>query len=189
MAELKAATQAAQAACEGPDLELLHKKITIDEAFEESMAKDWPENPCVDADIVFHADDSIVAAIKGLGEVCGSAQEDPEATATDELLEVLAEADKLFESADKDGDGMVDAGELKELVFDLYTKGGRYPPDLAQRVNEEVVNTMDRFDKDDSDCIDKSEFKRMLCSNPWKVLLPESARKNTGLMRHYFGIE
>jgi hypothetical protein len=32
------------------------------------------------------------------------------------------------------------------------------------------------------------ETKRMLCSNPWKVLLPEPARTNETLMNHYFGL-
>merc|ERR1719331_1929291 len=124
----------------------------------------------------------------GLGEVTGGVAEDPSATATPELQEVIAHAEEVFDEADKDHDGFIGEQELKELVFYMYTKGGSYPSDLAARVKEEVEATLDRFDKDHNSTIDKTEFKRMLCSNPWKVLLPESARKNTSLMKHYFGL-
>jgi len=188
MAQIETACEAASEASEGPDLALLHKKKLIEEKLHGAMAQEWPERPCVDTEMVFHADDSIVAAIMGLGEVTGGINEDPQAVATPELQEVLASADDVFARADKDGDGVIDAQELKELVFFMYTKGGAAPRDLAARMKEEVEASMERFDKDRNSTIDKEEFKRMICSNPWKVLLPESARKNASLMKHYFGL-
>ena len=154
---------------QGADLSLLHKKPIISQRLLDTLEKEWPEQACTEPDLAFHADDSIVAAIIGLGEVTGGVTEDPEATATEELREVIEEADAVFDDADKNGDGLIDASELKQLVFYMYTKGGGYPGELASRIKEEVEATMDRFDKDHDQMIDKLEFKRMLSSNPWKV--------------------
>lgn len=188
MAEIEVTCKAAGEASDGQDLSLLHKRPLISKKLVEATDREWPRQPVTDEDLAFHADDSIVAAIIGLGEVSGSVDEDPEAVATEELQEVIAASDAVFDDADKDGDGLLSAQELKQLVFYMYTKGGSYPDDLASRVREEVEATMDRFDKDHDHLIDKLEFKRMLCSNPWKVLLPEKARQNETLMKHYFGL-
>lgn len=189
IAAIEVSCSAAGEASEGPDLTLLHKKPVISKKLQDAVDQQWPEKAVTEPDMAFHADDSIVAAIMGLGEVAGGVNEDPEATALEELKEVMAEADHVFEDADKDNDGLIDAMELKQLMFFLYTKGGSYPHDLAARIKEEVEATMDRFDVDHDQLISKPEFYRMLCSNPWKILLPEKARANATLMKHYFAIE
>jgi len=124
----------------------------------------------------------------GLGEVTGAPDEDPDATATKEFKSVLETAAGVFEDVDKDQDGLISAAELKQLVYYMYVKDDAAPSELAARVKEEVEATLERFGKDHSEPVSLEETKRMLCSNPWKVLLPEPARTNETLMNHYFGL-
>jgi len=172
---------------EGADLSLLHKKPLLSQTLAEATQGGWPQKAVAKDELTFHADDSIVAAIMGLGEVTGSADEDPDATATEDLQAVLHEASSAFDDQ-ADEEGEIGSNELKQLCFYLYVKGESAPDELAVRLKEEVEATMERFEKGKNDKINKTEFKRMLCSNPWKVLLPETARTNTTLMRHYFGL-
>lgn len=188
VAEIQAASDSAVAASEGEDLSLLHQKPLIDKVFEQAMDIEWPTQPATGTDMHFIGGIDIHEHINAVGSVEGGMNADPMEGASPEVREIIGLCDHMFTQADTDGDGCINDAELKKLVFKMYTDRGSYPSDLTQRVRTETNHYMMIFDKDANDEIDKMEFQRMMCSHPWKDLLPAHLQGSIPALKKYFGI-
>lgn len=107
------------------------------------------------------------------------AQVDTAETKTDEapapeILDVLEFVEGMFQTADTDGSGFLDADELFEVVDAYYKKerlapmapgSKRLPPRRERAVRSEVKRALVEFDADGSGELDFNEFVTMMCTS------------------------
>lgn len=112
--------------------------------------------------------------------------EEPQPTIAEDDTDFFAVAEQaidisqeVFDRADGDDSGALDALELSDVVIDaLRALGANVPHDIEQALTGEgreayIQKTMARFDKDNSGVLEFPEFLQMLCCAPFRALLPK----------------
>lgn len=90
---------------------------------------------------------------------------------------VLELAQAIFEEADADKSGEVDGAEMPSLIRNFFRHcHKKIPFDIDSNMEDVTSQTMVRFDRDKTGTLDFNEFIAMLCTPPWKGLLPRELR-------------